>query len=230
MPNVIRKMLFIQDKQEQELNKSELVDLCVQIESQCKELEQLNSNWFNLLRSIWKKEPCFVTQEFSEAGDSLFKLLVEAYCLDADEIVAILSTSEYLSQDMLSEIDDYMRKMLQPYLAFDFVRNWQEKDKNNCMTFLCFVFNKIILRFDLESSAAYCHDNGLPFRSFERAAKTLQALTNLYIEKHYTREAIFSDLQMMTGLCDDLCYYYADMIEANYQQLQLNYIIDRLKH
>lgn len=29
----------------------------------------------------------------------------------------------YLSQDMLSEIDEYMRKMLQPYLAFDFVHN-----------------------------------------------------------------------------------------------------------
>lgn len=64
-------MIFASDKQEQELNKSKLVKLCVQIESQCKELKQLNSNWFNLLISIWKKEPCFVTQEFSEAGNHL---------------------------------------------------------------------------------------------------------------------------------------------------------------
>lgn len=61
------------------------------------------------------------------------------------------------------------------------------------------------------------------------AAEKLDFLVFYYIKNHYGRRTIVSDFEDETGLSDTVCEIFAELIEENYNTLQLNFIMDQMK-
>ena len=64
----------------------------------------------------------------------------------------------------------------------------------------------------------------------EEIARSLDILVSFYIQNHYSRKMIIGDLKDETGLGDETVNTISDLIEENYQKLQINEIMDRLRY
>ena len=86
-----------------------------------------------------------------------------------------------------------------------------------------------ILRYEKEfflSASGY----GLRENELEEIARSLDILVSFYIQNHYSRKMIIGDLKDETGLGDETVNTISDLIEENYQKLQINEIMDRLRY
>ena len=91
------------------------------------------------------------------------------------------------------------------------------------------IFGKYILRYEKEfflSASGY----GLRENELEEIARSLDILVSFYIQNHYSRKMIIGDLKDETGLGDETVNTISDLIEENYQKLQINEIMDRLRY
>ena len=62
-----------------------------------------------------------------------------------------------------------------------------------------------------------------------RVANQMKYLTDYYISRSYSVQGIIRDLQDETGLMEENCAYWADMIEQNYRGLKMDYLIRELE-
>ena len=58
--------------------------------------------------------------------------------------------------------------------------------------------------------------------------RLLDSITAFYISCHMTRIAIREDFEEETGLNDELCDFYASLVDENYELLLMNYITENL--
>lgn len=54
-------------------------------------------------------------------------------------------------------------------------------------------------------------------------------MTDFYVSRSYTRWGIIRDLLDESGLSEEICDYWAELIEQNYMQLKMNYIVESLE-
>ena len=53
-------------------------------------------------------------------------------------------------------------------------------------------------------------------------------VTDYYVSRSYTKKGIVRDLIDESGLSEESCEYWADLIDQNYLLLKLNYITEEL--
>ena len=90
------------------------------------------------------------------------------------------------------------------------------------------LFRKYVLRYE-KTYCSICGQFGLKEEEVTAVAETLDFLVFYYIKNHYGRRTIVSDFEDETGLSDTVCEIFAELIEENYNTLQLNFIMDQMK-
>ena len=90
------------------------------------------------------------------------------------------------------------------------------------------LFRTYILRYE-KRYCSICVQFGLTEEELSGIAETLDFFVFFYIKNHFGRRMIVDDFSDETGLEDTACEIFAELIEENYNTLQLNFIIDRMK-
>lgn len=129
------------------------------------------------------------------------------------------------NSDLLGWIESWLGNALQGYRGFAPIRNLAEEDEEIVRNLLRASFDNYVLRFDprfYERFATYRLKEG----EMIKVLQLLESLTDYYVMNHMTKNAIREDFERETGLNDDLCDFYAGLIEENYQLLLMNYIAE----
>lgn len=138
-----------------------------------------------------------------------------------DEVREVFKSNEKL----LKWIESWVGNALQGYRGFMPIRIWADEDEEAVRDLLRAAFKNYVLRYDprfIEKYMAY----RLKKEDMVMVLQLLDSLTDYYIISHMTKNAIREDFEDETGLNDDLCDFYAGLIEENYQLLLMNYIVE----
>ena len=90
------------------------------------------------------------------------------------------------------------------------------------------LFRTYILRYE-KTYSSVCGQFGLTEEELSDIAESLDFFVFYYIKNHHGRRVIVDDFKDETGLADALCETFAGLVEENYNTLQMNFIIDRIK-
>lgn len=130
-------------------------------------------------------------------------------------------TAEYLVKKMYSS--------LQFYFSFSVLREMEEKDQTMLFGMLASIYEKYIVRFERGYIQEICPET-CSCEDWEEIADRMGFLTDYYVSKSYTRKGIAKDLMEESGLQEETCEYWADLIDRNYLLLKLNYITQELEN
>lgn len=138
-----------------------------------------------------------------------------------DEVREVFKSNEKL----LKWIESWVRNALQGYRGFMPIRVLADEDEEAVRNLLRAAFENYVLRYDPKFVEKYMTYR-LKKEDMVRVMQLLDSLTDYYIISHMTKNAIREDFEDETGLNDDLCDFYAGLIEENYQLLLMNYIVE----
>ncbi len=193
------------------------------IEEIIKELNKQNTHWKDTLREqgdLLKIEDKELRQAANEILSELRVLLKK----DKKESV-LEQIKEKMGDGGIAEI--FVECALVSLETFFVMEPIRKKDTDEVLSLFAFLFKNYILRYNKSFST-----NGLQFgltgEEMENIAKNMDFLVRYYVGNHYSRWMILEDFEDETGLEGEAALLFSDLIEENYQTLQLNWIIDKL--
>lgn len=139
------------------------------------------------------------------------------------EVINLLQSEK----DLLDWLEKWVDNALKIYRGFEPIRTLAVKNKETVQNFLRAAFDNYVLRYDPQFVEKYC-TYGLNRDKMIRVLQLLDSITDFYIASHMTRIAVREDFKEETGLNDELCDFYASLVDENYELLLMNYIAGNL--
>ncbi|RKI39070.1 hypothetical protein D7V86_17590 [bacterium D16-51] len=200
---------------------------------------QSGSRISDLIQKLWsidKKWELFVTNEEQEnSNEEINKLIYhlvrilrqELKAGDREEVQKYLQR-EKLKKETVEILVNEALELLRFYMGFSFLRELEAKDEMTFKGLLAVIYEKYIVRYEpgYVQSIEIGKCNGEELMDI---VSRITYLTDYYIARSYTAKGIIEDLQDETGLSEDNCAYWADLIDQNYQLLKMDYILEQLK-
>lgn len=187
-------------------------------------INQIDENWIQNIQD----ENGYIRiqdEELGQAFQALFEETRKLYKENREGVRAEI-------QNLLKVDGEKFLKIVENSLVFFFavegLRQQQSEDKESVKKYLQFVFENVYIRFDPDFGSQYEKYQFQDIKSFVKTTSVLDTLTEFYVRKHYTRQAIKNDLMYESALAEDICEYYAELLEKNYLALQMNLVIDHI--
>lgn len=139
------------------------------------------------------------------------------------EVINLLQSEK----DLLDWLEKWVDNALQIYRGFEPIRALALEDAETVQNFLRAAFDNYILRYDPQFVEKYC-TYGLNQDKMTRVLQLLHSITDFYIASHMARIAVCEDFAEETGLNNELCDFYAGLVDENYELLLMNYIAESL--
>ena len=107
------------------------------------------------------------------------------------------------------------------------LRELEDRSDESVRGLLSTIYNKYIVRFEpgyLNNFANKKYDEEV----LGNLVACITYLTDYYIARSYTMQGIIKDLEDESGLSQENCEYWGELIEQNYSMLKMNYIVSEL--
>lgn len=183
-------------------------------------LQQIDASWESFISG--GKQPD--NAEVEKKIRLLVKILRQELKAEEEEEVRNYLLSEGVGKETAEKLVGNAREMLQLYIDFEVLREWEDRSGIELKGILDAIYRNYIVRYEpgyLEQLKNEVCD-GEKLRSI---AEQMDYLTDYYISRSYTRNKIVQDLRDETGLMEENCEYWADLIERDYMALKMNYIV-----
>lgn len=177
--------------------------------------------------SLWDDGP-ETTDEVSGLIDCLFTAVRQELKTDSEKNVRTLLLAEKMSEESADRFISEIQETLEFYVGFSFLRDLEKTDELELRGLLLTIYQKYIVRFE-PGYLNYLMDTKYNGEKLVRVADQMKYLTDYYISKSYSVQGIIRDLQDETGLVQENCVYWANMIEQNYMALKMDYLIRELE-
>lgn len=137
---------------------------------------------------------------------------------------------QYVGNDILCEdIIEFSKYTLKHYYAWKLVTNMEKSNPGLVPILLQNVMDKGILRVDYDLPDTYITYGASDRDEFIQLLNSYDTLVTYYVQKHLSRKAIIKDIKEETEISDENAEIFADLIERNYKELQINIILDKLE-
>lgn len=187
------------------------------------------------LRSMDKQWEVFALETQEEIPEEvhmqlgrLFQLLREELKIkEAGQVEAELIEAQ-VSKELVQKLMEETKKSLRFYFNLAPLRKLEERDKTALQGLLATIYQKYIVRLE----RGYLRQIPLEECTSEELyeiARCMDSLTDFYVSRSYTRQGMIRDLLDETGLSQDTCGCWAELIEQNYLLLKLNLIVLELE-
>jgi len=188
---------------------------------------RFNDDWKQILDNYLKDEE-EVPEEAGEYIENFLAACKEDTISDKQENWNKLESR--INNDLLYDnLRDYIKKSLRTYYIAAPVRALDALDAEKASTVMKEMFDSAILRFDIDIIDKY-EDYG--FSSQEALTDFLNMLDSFcsyMVERNFCRSSIEKYAKYNMRFSSKLCKQIASIIDRNFQQLKINYIIDHLK-
>ena len=64
----------------------------------------------------------------------------------------------------------------------------------------------------------------------DKAIQSIGSLTEYYIRRLYVTKYIIDDFKDETGFGDDICKYYAELLDKNFKEIKLNILMQDMEN
>ena len=134
-----------------------------------------------------------------------------------------------IDNDLLyKSVRGYVEDMLYPYHASAPLRTCEVKDSEAAVKHIEEIFNHAILRFNPNISQKYSEFGFENEESFIDFLNVFDSMCTFVISRNLHCESIEQFIERKTKLPKKLCTKITELINMNFNQLQLNFIIERL--
>lgn len=190
------------------------------------QLYEMDNNWAQTVREEQEKNTAPENRDLINAFNELFSAAREAYKQDGERTEGIFR--EYMSENDLWLLKD-VKSSLEIFFDISELREIQNTDEEKAKRIIQYLFNNAVVYFDRQFVNSYDEFGFQSLDSFYNTARILDGLTEYYVLRHMSAEAIIRDLKSETGFRESICKYCADKIRENYQILQMNILMDMMR-
>lgn len=199
------------------------------MESIIKRLEELSKyqiNWDEL------KNKAYRVSFDDKYGDTLVELITELRTLlkkaSFEECESKLK--ELLDRyEWLDSILDHANKSLVYYHRLGALRELDKAGKELVISFLGLVFDNYVMRFNPEFVNSWEQFGMKDKTEMLKVLETINYLTNFYVSNSFAKTAIKKDFLGESGLCDEVCDSYSELVDRNYMEIKINLIFYKVK-
>ncbi|MCI8994384.1 MAG: hypothetical protein HFI31_02895 [Lachnospiraceae bacterium] len=119
-------------------------------------------------------------------------------------------------------------RTLRFYIQFEPLRDLDSRDRVALKGLILSIYQKYIVRLE-PGYIKMLNLEGIRSEELQEIARYMDYMTDFYVSRSYTRWGIIRDLLDESGLSEEICDYWAELIEQNYMQLKMNYIVESLE-
>lgn len=119
------------------------------------------------------------------------------------------------------------KSMLRIYEELCLLREIEDRNDESVRGLLSTIYSKYIVRFEPGYLSNFA-DKEYDEDALGNLIACITYLTDYYIVRNYTLKGIIKDLEDESGLSQENCEYWGDLIEQNYSMLKMNFIVSEL--
>lgn len=134
-----------------------------------------------------------------------------------------------VSVEAAEQLTRETQRSLRFYIRFEPLRKLDSQDRVALKGILTSIYQKYIVRLE-PGYVKRLKLEGCRSEELQEMAQAMDYLTDFYVSRSYTRWGIIRDLLDESGLSEESCDYWAELIEQNYMQLKMNYIVESLEN
>lgn len=134
-----------------------------------------------------------------------------------------------VSVEAAEQLTRETQRSLRFYIRFEPLRKLDSQDRVALKGMLTSIYQKYIVRLE-PGYVKRLKLEGCRSEELQEMAQAMDYLTDFYVSRSYTRWGIIRDLLDESGLSEESCDYWAELIEQNYMQLKMNYIVESLEN
>lgn len=197
------------------------------ISEQLQKLRDIDAEWEQLIAKEGEPDRTGIRKKVR----ILIKILRQELKTGDEEEIKNYLLAQGVKEETVEHLVTSAQKMLELYVGFSGLREWEASSNIELKGLLDVIYQKYIVRYEpgyLEQIERRVEKWG----KLREVAEKMEFLTDYYISRSYTRQKMIEDLQDETGLSQESCEYWAELIEQNYMALKMNYIvagIDRIQ-
>lgn len=136
---------------------------------------------------------------------------------------------EFKKQINDDETSDYLLNYANSSLVYYFnlsqMRELEKKDNKKVQAFLKETLEKYVIRLEPTYISLYQEYHFPDKESVRSTLHTIEFLTKYYVYHLFGKEYISRDFQQETGLSQQNCDYYANLVEQNFNQIKINLVL-----
>lgn len=195
-----------------------------QISELIQQLRQLDKQWERYIPGRIGD----ASEEIKSLINHLMSLLRVELKREPEKAVSEYLQAENIQPETAEQMIKRVSNSLQFYFCFSALRRLEEKDRTALQGLLAAVYEKYIVRFE-RGYLNQIKPEECDREEWNEIADRMDYLTDFYVSRSYTRKGIAADLMYESGLQEETCEYWADLIDKNYLLLKLNYITQELE-
>ena len=186
------------------------------------DLQSIDEQWETVFLNEEKRE-----KETEEKLDRLLNVLRQELKAEEPETVREYLRLLKVRNETAEKLIKTAKSMLQIYMEFSLLRELEDRSDESVRGLLSTIYNKYIVRFEpgyLNNFANKKYDEDV----LGNLVACITYLTDYYIARSYTMQGIIKDFEDESGLSQENCEYWGELIEQNYSMLKMNYIVSEL--
>ena len=178
----------------------------------------------------WKKYNCIDDVKNPQTKDLLNILISEMRELIKQERNDKLKELEndINNSQLYDDLMDFSKHTLRHYYAWKAVKEMEKANKELIPALFQNIMDKFVLRLELDFKQTYSVYYVESEDDFSELLRSYDALVTYYVKRHFSRKWIIADIMEETEIDSEDAELFADLIERNYRELQLNIMIDGL--
>ncbi len=180
----------------------------------------------------WVQYHCIEDVKNDQTKDLLNILITEIReMIKQDRNDSLKELADHIKNPQLyDDLMKFSKHTLKHYYAWKVVKELEKENKELIPALFQNIMDKFVLRLELDFQQTYSFYYVEKEDDFFELLKSYDTLVSYYIKRHFSRKSIIADLIEETEIENEDAELFADLIERNYRELQLNIIIDGLSH
>lgn len=190
-------------------------------------IELLGEEWKQVLADYFNGEEIVVSQDAEDGIVDFLDICMEE--IIADKTASLKKVEALIDNDLLyKNIREYVDEMLRPYYASAPLRALDVKDSGAAIEAIEKIFERAILRFDPSLPQRYEELGFANPDAFIDFLVAFDAVCTFIIGKNLCYEAMEDFIFTKTRLPQKVCKRVAELLDVNFSQLKINFIVEKL--
>lgn len=217
------------------LIKKEIKQLLQKLQEKCIEKNKKQGSNLNIEDYLFDMlvkvdNPEFRSDEDNE-GLHLVEDILDNLILEVKSGIEIKSITETLFNDseLVEKLNNFLAENTEDYINCNLVRELYKKEPILTKDLLSDIFNNIILRTKSVQEEKLQYFGITSLENYKDVAISMRNVVNFCVQKRFVKEESEEFINYILGLDKELCEHLATLIEDNFLDLKLNFIMDILQ-
>lgn len=198
-----------------------------EIERTVAELDQIDHNWRDTVKSNDENNISDIEKFHEYMAELLFE--IRKHIKNGNfEIENHLN--DYIHDNILcANLMEQAEKLLIHYHAMEPLRILERNNLQLCLSFFRDIMDNYVRRLDTSCLERFEEYKFKSSEEMQKAIESLDMLSDYYVGNSFSRKTIKEDFGEETGLSENLCEYYAELVDKCYQDIKMNLILRKVE-